>query len=74
MGRTSIPCSNETRNKLAELKPEGATWDEFLLALADVESFDQADHAELADEINSLRRELDEFKSQVPRQVADELR
>jgi hypothetical protein len=74
MGRTSIPCSDETRDELSDLKPEGATWDEFLLALADVEPFGQADSAQLVDEINSLRRELDEFKHQVPRQVAEELR
>jgi hypothetical protein len=56
------------------LKPEGTTWDEFLLALADVEPFEQSDTAELVDEINSLRRELDEFKHTVPRKVAEELR
>jgi hypothetical protein len=59
---------------LAELKPEGKTWDEFLLALADVEPFEQADNAELVEEINSLRRELDEFTNTLPRQVAEELR
>mgnify|MGYP000497581172 CR=1 FL=1 len=74
MGRTSIPCSDGTRNELAELKPEGKTWDEFLLALADVEPFEQADNAELVEEINSLRRELDEFTNTLPRQVAEELR
>lgn len=74
MGRTSIPVSDETRDELAELKPEGTTWDEYLLALCDVEPFEQANHAELVDEINSLRRELDEFKHAVPREVAEELR
>jgi len=74
MGRTSIPCSDETRDELADLKPESATWGEFLLALADVEPFEQADHAQLVEEINSLRRELDEFKHDVPEKVAEELR
>lgn len=34
MGRTSIPCDDETRDKLAEQKPEDVNWDDFLLTLA----------------------------------------
>lgn len=34
MGRTSIPCSDETRDKLAENKPEDTNWDDYLLTLA----------------------------------------
>lgn len=67
MGRTSIPCSDETRDELADLKPEGTTWDEFLLALADVDELSTAGHAELTEEINSLRHEFDEFTTDVER-------
>lgn len=33
MGRTSIPLTEETRNVLAEAKPDGVTWDNFALTL-----------------------------------------
>lgn len=34
MGRTSIPCLDETRDLLAANKPQNTTWDEYLQTLA----------------------------------------
>lgn len=35
MGQTSIPCTKEVRDELAETKPDGMSWSEYLIALRD---------------------------------------
>jgi len=67
MGRTSIPCSDRTRDILADEKPANTTWDQYLRHLADDKPIEQAETDELADEIHRLRREFDEFTSDVNR-------
>ena len=82
MGRTSIPCSDETRDALAEHKPENMTWDAYLVALNEEEKIERkqiqtnssgAGMGELTEQIKRLRRELDEFKQQVPEDVATKI-
>jgi len=83
MGRTSIPVDTEVRDRLSTDKPEAMSWSEYRSVLhSDQEIVVEGNSTnsssenvdELADQIERLRYELDEFKHDVPGQVAEELR
>jgi len=84
MGRTSIPCSEASKDRLQQFKTEDVTWDELLQDMANeyadgtggqiYTNSSGEDNSEVIEEINSLRRELDEFKHDMPGKVAEELR
>jgi len=83
MGRTSIPVDTEVRDRLSNDKPEDMSWSEYLSVLhSDQEIVVEGNSTnsssenvdELADQIERLRYELDEFKHDVPGKVAEELR
>jgi len=83
MGRTSIPCDTEVRDRLSNDKPEDMSWSEYLSVLhSDQEIVIEGNSTnsqnegigELAEQIERLRYELDEFKHDVPGKVAEELR
>jgi len=83
MGRTSIPVDTEVRDRLSTDKPEDMSWSEYLSVLhSDQEIVVEGNSTnsssenvdELADQIERLRYELDEFKHDVPAKVAEELR
>jgi len=83
MGRTSIPVDTEVRDRLSNDKPEDMSWSEYLSVLhSDQEivvggnstNSSSENVGELADQIERLRYELDEFKHDVPGKVAEELR
>lgn len=77
---TSIPCRDETRDRLREVRGDDfRSWDEFLVALADV--YEQTDEVEEtppggpeiteadADQLAQIREELEK----IPQRTADEL-
>ena len=81
--RTSIPCDSCVRDRLANDKPDEMSWNEYLTTLASEQEIviegnstnsNSEGIAELKEEIESLRYELDEFKEDMPRKVREELR
>jgi hypothetical protein len=82
--RTSIPCGTASKDRLEQFKDEKTTWDELLQDMAneyadgtggEIHTNSSGEKsAELVEEINRLRRELDEFKHNMPEKVAEELR
>ena len=65
MGRTSIPCNDETRDVLKQLKDEsGKDWDSFLLDLAEESKTESG---------NSNEFNLQDIESTVRKAIRDEL-
>lgn len=69
MGRTSIPCSNATRDRLVSLKQPHETWDDCLIRLAD----STGDPNETKDEKDEIRAELRQLSEQLDAATEDTL-
>lgn len=63
MGRTSIPCSDDTRDQLSAVKQDGETWDDCLSRLVDGAPADEGGNtnAELLEKFDSLEAKIEEL-------------
>lgn len=55
MGQTSIPCTEEARDRLAKQKPDDMTWSEFLRGAAGDDVVGSPRVGEVADELASVQ-------------------
>lgn len=84
MGRTSIPCSSESRDGLSEFKDDEESWDELIqrliTLLEDAESAGEESPSEDCDcvTVDDLDQRLDrlysDLLSEFPERMATELR
>jgi uncharacterized coiled-coil protein SlyX len=80
MGQTSIPCDSEVRDRLAEDKPEDASWSEYLSILHSdqeivIESEASIPEGErIAEHLRRLEGRLKDLETTIPRKTAEELK
>ena len=69
MGRTSIPCSGETRDELKQLKEsQGKDWDTFLSDLAGETDATDNNSNELLQEVKETQRLIENVPEQTAKQ------
>jgi hypothetical protein len=62
MGRTSIPCTEQTLARLKDEKPDTQSWDEFLQHLVEDGNTPETP-TELEDRVTELERRVSEIES-----------
>lgn len=79
MARTSISCTDDVRDRLNSLRPDGVAWNDFLEDLADAYEEPQDggmnsnEFADVADEVEKLQARVDELESSLPERTAEAL-
>jgi|AntRauTorcE11898_2_1112593.scaffolds.fasta_scaffold37814_2 hypothetical protein len=63
MGRTSVPCSDETRELLVDEKQEDETWNDCLVRLVNQMPAQNEDVAAVLERLDELEAMLNEFEA-----------
>jgi len=68
MGQTSIPCTTDARDRLAEMKPDDMSWSEFLYGVAeDTEPIGRPQADEVAEELTAIKEALETVEERTGR-------